>query len=294
VLEDPGDPVQVTRAAIRVGLVLDQPLAGAERELPLADLGREIGEPDQRVLVVGLVGQRALECLEKAIDLEYARKAPHRETYDCEVSVNYPIHALIGCDNVRFANHLARTINDLFNKDRKRFPREKGWQAEVVHCEGEEPDGSKRPDQPLDIDHPWLRAKNLPGYRLDRSCSRILLVVGMGREGVNNPLCGIFGITSDPPVLFRVNTDGSDFQVLHRFSVIGILFDTPRGVIIDGDTIFGACEGGDSNQTNGVIFRVKTDGSTLEPASASGISPPTIASTPRRSASSPTANSTLP
>ena len=49
------------RAAIRILLVLDEPLARAERELPLAGGGREIGEANQRVFVVGREAERALE-----------------------------------------------------------------------------------------------------------------------------------------------------------------------------------------------------------------------------------------
>jgi hypothetical protein len=133
------------------------------------------------------------------VDENNVEVAPHRRLYDPPASPTlfYPLHAMIGCDNVRFANHLVKTINQTLEADRRRFPREKGWHAEVVHCEGDEPDNSKRADKPLSPGHSWLRASKQPGYRLDRECSRILLVVGMGREGVNNPLCGVVGITSD-------------------------------------------------------------------------------------------------
>jgi hypothetical protein len=124
-------------------------------------------------------------------------KAPHREHQDCTVSVFYPVHALICCDNVSFAKRLQQTINNTFDKDRVRFPRQDGWFAEVVHAEGEEPDGTERKDQPQLPNHPWLLSKDRPGYRVDSRCARILLVVGMGREGVNNPLCGVVGVTSD-------------------------------------------------------------------------------------------------
>jgi len=56
--------MQVGRAAIRIGFVLDEPLARAESQLPLSGARREIREADQRVLVVGLVRQRPLERLE--------------------------------------------------------------------------------------------------------------------------------------------------------------------------------------------------------------------------------------
>jgi hypothetical protein len=59
--EDAPDAVQVRDLAQRHGLVLDQALAGAERHAPLAGGDAEIGEPLERGLVVGIVGQHALE-----------------------------------------------------------------------------------------------------------------------------------------------------------------------------------------------------------------------------------------
>jgi Type III restriction enzyme, res subunit/HNH endonuclease len=129
------------------------------------------------------------------LDPLFATKAVHRQGYDCDVANFYPAHALICCDSVRFADHLARVTNDFFIKNRRRFPLEQGWQAEVVHCEDEEPDGRKRPDKPLLQSHPWLRAMKIG--RADAHCARVLFVVGMGREGVNNPYCSIVGLTSE-------------------------------------------------------------------------------------------------
>ena len=115
---------------------------------------------------------------------------------------------MIGCDNVPFADLLMRTTNEALDKQRKRFPRAKGWYAEVVHCEGEEPDGRPRPDKPLLPGHSWLRASVTPGYRLDSQCARIVFVVGMGREGVNNPLCGVVATTS---------SSASQVEVVQRY-----------------------------------------------------------------------------
>jgi hypothetical protein len=53
--------VQVRDLARRLGLVLDQPLARAERHAPLAGGDAEVGEPLERGLVVGVVGEHALE-----------------------------------------------------------------------------------------------------------------------------------------------------------------------------------------------------------------------------------------
>jgi hypothetical protein len=143
------------------------------------------------------VAWRVILHMEHCDHITTTEKAPHRREQDCEVGVLYPMHAMISCDSVRFANKLAETINAMFNHDRKRWPRHKGWDASVVHCEADEADGTKRADKPLSPNHAWLRAKNNPGYRIDAECSRILIVVGIGREGVNNPLCGVIGLTSD-------------------------------------------------------------------------------------------------
>jgi hypothetical protein len=126
----------------------------------------------------------------------FSTKAPHRRNYDCEITELYPVHALICCDSVRFAEHLCRVTNLMLDNDRSRWPRTAGWHAMVVHAEGEESDGRQREDKPLLPEHPWLRASK-QSRKLDVKCARILFVVGMGREGVNNPLCGVVGMTSD-------------------------------------------------------------------------------------------------
>jgi hypothetical protein len=138
------------------------------------------------------------------ISIATADKAPHRLLYDCNLSVFYPVHAMITADSVRFGNHLCRTMNEYFDSNRDRFPRELGFACEIVHAEGEEPDGSKRGHKPLSPGHAWMRAKDRPNYQLDAECCRFLIVVGMGREGVNNPLCGAVGITSDHATIIEV------------------------------------------------------------------------------------------
>ena len=148
------------------------------------------------------VAQEVILRMERCDNLdkeENVEPAPHRRHYERLPLPNlfYPLHAMITCDSVRFANHLEKWINATLEQDRRRFPLERGWHAEVVHAESDdlEPDNTKRSKKPLPPDHAWLRAWKR--RRLDRECARILLVVGMAREGVNNPLCGVIGLTDD-------------------------------------------------------------------------------------------------
>lgn len=112
--------------------------------------------------------------------------AIHRRTADdVVVGIEYPAHGMIVCDGVKTAKMLCDNINEIFDRDRDEYPREKGWAAAVVHTD----DGDGK-GQPLRQDHPWLRARR---HGMDKKCARVLFVVGMGREGVNNPYCSVVG-----------------------------------------------------------------------------------------------------
>jgi hypothetical protein len=163
------------------------------------------------------------------INLEHADKAEHRKEYDCNLSIWYPVHAMLVADSVRFGNHLARTINEFFDMNRHDYPRERGFVAEIVHAEGEEPDGSKRSHKPLTPDHPWMRAKSRPNYQLDAHCARFLIVIGMGREGVNNPLCGVVGMTSDRANIIEVvqRIIGRQMRAIIKWTDDGVLCVPP-------------------------------------------------------------------
>jgi uncharacterized repeat protein (TIGR03803 family) len=76
-----------------------------------------------------------------------------------------------------------------------------------------------------------------------------------------------FGGTWGNGTVFKVNTDGTGFTVLHSFTAIfpgaGLVTNTdgqyPSGLVVSGDTLYGAanragCSGG------GVVFKMKTDG----------------------------------
>ena len=86
-LEDPRDAMQMQRALVGILGRLDESLARAECELPLAGLRREVRQPDERVFVVGLVAQCALERLQRhrwiiqAIRVEQTQAIEQRREY---------------------------------------------------------------------------------------------------------------------------------------------------------------------------------------------------------------------
>lgn len=126
------------------------------------------------------------------IKVEYEQPALHRREPDVEASMLYPVHAIVYFDNIATAESLATHLNKWFDDNRDQYPEHKGWRIEVVHA------GSKGgPAKPLARKtgappHPWMRYKHKG--QMDRQCARILFVVDMAREGVNNPYCGVVGV----------------------------------------------------------------------------------------------------
>lgn len=116
--------------------------------------------------------------------------APHR-TPDVLATLQYPVHALIVADSIPSALMLQSLLNDKFQQDEYSYPRNMGFRAEVVHSERGKVNGEWIEAKPLTPSHPWMRYKNTG--KLDAQCSRFLVVVGIGREGVNNPACAVVG-----------------------------------------------------------------------------------------------------
>ncbi len=130
--------------------------------------------------------------------LEHEGPAPHRRQSDVDASLRYPVHAIVYFDNIATAETLAVNHNKMFEANRLKYPAELGWSISVAHSGGKDSDGRNRKPQPLarrpdEAPHPWRRAYKNRGH-LDRQCSRLLFVVDMAREGVNNPYCGIIGV----------------------------------------------------------------------------------------------------
>jgi hypothetical protein len=121
------------------------------------------------------------------------RPADHRDPERVAADLLYPAHAIIRCQNIALAKALCKQANSYFELHRKRHPEPNGWKAEVIHTGTDD-----TPAKGLDPEkHPWMRAKNrgldvtAMRYRCVSGDARILFVVGMAREGVNNPLCCI-------------------------------------------------------------------------------------------------------
>jgi len=121
-----------------------------------------------------------------------ASAAPHRPEA-CDAILSYPIHAIVVADSITLGEQLTKQMNEMFERDRRRYPESLGYRTEMVHAGSAfQGDGNKRAKK-LTPDHAWMRAKHQNG-KIDSQCARFLTVVGMGREGVNNPLCGVIGV----------------------------------------------------------------------------------------------------
>lgn len=113
--------------------------------------------------------------------------------------LDYCGHSVIGVRNLDEAISLMDHLNEEFEKNRDRFPKEEGWWATVTHS------GRTRRGTvpgiaavPLDENHPWFRSMQLykTGHSapyIDQDCSRILIVVDKCKEGTNNPFCNVIG-----------------------------------------------------------------------------------------------------
>jgi hypothetical protein len=118
-----------------------------------------------------------------------AELAPHREPVAHFLpSYHYPMHALIKVDSIEIGRHVVDALNAMFGKNPLEYPPEKGYAANLVSTDAE-PGRAEW----LTPKHPWMISKNLGG-KLNVHCARFLVVVGMAREGVDNPLCGCCGL----------------------------------------------------------------------------------------------------
>lgn len=113
--------------------------------------------------------------------------------------LDYRGHSVIGVRNLDEAVSLMNHLNEEFDKNRERFPKEDGWCATVTHS-GRARRGAVPAMAPIPLDeaHPWFRSIQLrksgqPAPYIDEQCSRILIVVDKCKEGTNNPFCNVIG-----------------------------------------------------------------------------------------------------
>jgi superfamily II DNA or RNA helicase len=130
--------------------------------------------------------------------------APHRESYSDKISSEmrfYPAHGIICVSDRRQAKTLQEDINKLLDNDRNRFPVNEGWIASIAMSSDIDCNIDKKIKiEPLDANHPWNFAQHNNGSfyvkkgKKEKFGSRILILVGMGKEGLDNPLCTTLGI----------------------------------------------------------------------------------------------------
>ena len=74
------------------------------------------------------------------------------------------------------------------------------------------------------------------------------------------------GGTADAGTLFKINVDGSGFQLLHEFADEVGNGETPSGsVLLDGSVLYGTTNfGGSEAGAAGTVYRINTDGSSFD------------------------------
>ena len=129
--------------------------------------------------------------------------APHRPE-GSQAELWYPVHSMIVVDSVAVGRKICEQINQIFERNRRKFPKERGYQAEIIHSNISQAleDKTLTTDEneyvkkalkgkKMSPDHPWMLYQQT-GI-LDEHCKRVLVVIGMAREGVSNRYCGCIG-----------------------------------------------------------------------------------------------------
>jgi hypothetical protein len=157
------------------------------------------GGYDARSLVtVRQIATRVIRAMERMDGCLVGTFAEHRDPSRVAADLLYPAHAMIRVADRATAEMLVKILDAFFAKNSATFKRSGGWGADYVLTGDDEIKGKK-----LTPDHAWMRAyrkgidPRTGTYSCDRDCIRILVVVGMGREGVSNPLCNVVGLADD-------------------------------------------------------------------------------------------------
>ncbi|NEP79264.1 MAG: DEAD/DEAH box helicase family protein [Okeania sp. SIO3B3] len=125
--------------------------------------------------------------------------APHRPE-GSRAELLYPVHSMIVVDSVQIGRKICEQINQIFESNRRKFPKEKGYKAEIIHsnlAEALEDKNLKKDEKAyikgkkMSPKHPWMLYQQMG--TIGENCSRVLVVIGMAREGVSNRYCGCIG-----------------------------------------------------------------------------------------------------
>lgn len=182
-------------ATIQAADLLDLPTISTTSESP--DYARNL----RPALSVILDVVRHLRACDQAMEQRVFGAAPHRPRgVDGAVAdLRYPVHAVIKVYDRESGQYICNWLRNWLENRRGDFPAEDGYRVDFVVTEDpEQPE--LRPANPLRPDHPYFATwrkfrKCLDGEddwdgRAASNAVRILLVLGMGREGSNNPMCG--------------------------------------------------------------------------------------------------------
>lgn len=127
--------------------------------------------------------------------------APHREPNEVIPNLIYPMHAMISVKTKHDAEVLEQHLNRTFKSAPHQYPIEQGFKAEVVFSSSEDEDGKAIKGKKLETNHPWLKCwrsqkfkMTQEGWELPKDSARFLIAIDMGREGINNPFCGVIGL----------------------------------------------------------------------------------------------------
>jgi hypothetical protein len=125
--------------------------------------------------------------------------APHRTASEVIADLHYPMHGMVAVPSIQLAQALVEMANAQFGRDRATYPMSEGWVADYVSTETEDAEGRSVSAKRLAPDHPFFMYRDDQSFsrRKDgkvQSAVRLLFVVGMGREGLNNRYCGVLGL----------------------------------------------------------------------------------------------------
>jgi uncharacterized repeat protein (TIGR03803 family) len=87
-------------------------------------------------------------------------------------------------------------------------------------------------------------------------------------EGADGALYGTTrtGGTNSVGTVFKINRNGSSYQILHHFQTNGVDGFAPQGGLVQGldNFLYGTTQQGGTNGNRGTIFRINPDGSSYQ------------------------------